>query len=111
MFANSEEGCLLGLERRVLSYKFSSVSEVRAASMIRAMMEKVQTFETFVYLHQSTWHYNPEDSLLHTHRRVHLKSYLANFVCYRKNRQLRRQGDYPFWEMGKYPAPVSRLQQ
>jgi hypothetical protein len=39
------------------------------------MMEAVRTSETLVNLHQSTWHYNPEDSHLHTHRNENFKSY------------------------------------
>jgi surface polysaccharide O-acyltransferase-like enzyme len=40
------------------------------------MMEFVWTSETLVNLYQSTWHYNPEDSHLHTHCHENLKSYM-----------------------------------
>jgi hypothetical protein len=40
-------------------------------------MEAVRTSETLVNFYQTTRCYNPEDSNLHTHRREHLKSYLA----------------------------------
>jgi hypothetical protein len=39
------------------------------------MMEAARTSETLVNFYQTTRHYNPEDSRLHTHRRENLKSY------------------------------------
>jgi hypothetical protein len=54
--------------------KFTNVSEVLAASILRAMiiialiMEAARTSET-VNFYQTTRHYNPEDSHLHTRRR------------------------------------------
>jgi hypothetical protein len=54
---------------------FTSVSEVLAASIIRAI-EAARTSETLVNFRQTTWRYNPEDSHLRTHRRENLKSYL-----------------------------------
>jgi hypothetical protein len=41
---------------------FTNVSEVCTASIIRAMMEEVQTSESLVNSCQSTLSYNPEDS-------------------------------------------------
>jgi hypothetical protein len=35
--------------------------------LIILMMEAAQTSETLVNLYQAAWHYNPEDSHLHTH--------------------------------------------
>jgi hypothetical protein len=43
---------------------FTNVSEVRAASTIRAMMEAARTSETLVNFCQTTQRYNPEDSHL-----------------------------------------------
>jgi hypothetical protein len=42
---------------------------------IALMMEAARTSETLVNFYQTTWHYKPEDSHLHTHRRENLKSY------------------------------------
>jgi hypothetical protein len=39
------------------------------------MMEAARTSETLVNFYQTTRHYNPEDSHLHTHRRENLKFY------------------------------------
>jgi hypothetical protein len=39
------------------------------------MMEAASTSETLVNFYQATRRYNPEDSLLHNHRRENLKSY------------------------------------
>jgi predicted transcriptional regulator len=47
-------------------YEFTNVSEVCTAYIIRALMEAVQTSETLVNSYQSTQHYNPEDSHLHS---------------------------------------------
>jgi hypothetical protein len=55
-------------------YEFTNVSEVCTASIIRALAVAVQTSETSVNSYQSTWCYNPADSLLHTHHRENLKS-------------------------------------
>jgi hypothetical protein len=53
------------------------VVEVLAASIISAMMtEAVRASEMLVNFYQTTWHYNPEDSHLRTHRRENLKSYI-----------------------------------
>jgi hypothetical protein len=55
---------------------FTNVSDVLAASIIRAMMKAAMTPETLVNIYQTTRRYNPEDSHLCTHRRENLKSYL-----------------------------------
>jgi hypothetical protein len=56
------------LLRRVVWYKFTDVSEVLAASIIRAiialMMEVGTTSETLVRIYQTTRRNNPEDSHL-----------------------------------------------
>jgi hypothetical protein len=44
------------------------------------MMEVVQTSETLADSYQSTQHYNPEDSHLHSHRRDNLKSYSEDYL-------------------------------
>jgi hypothetical protein len=49
-----------------------------AASIIRAMMEAVNTSETSVSFYQTTWRSIPEDSHLHTRPRENLKSHLHN---------------------------------
>jgi hypothetical protein len=49
----------------VVGQKFTNVSEVPAASIIRAMMmEAASTSETLVNFYQTTWHNNSEDSHL-----------------------------------------------
>jgi len=56
----------------------TDVSEVRAASIIRAialMMEAARTSETSVDIQLRTRQYIPEDSELHTRRRENLKSH------------------------------------
>jgi hypothetical protein len=59
---------------------FSDVSEVRAASIIRAMialmMEAAHTSETSVENQLRTRQCIPEDSELHTRRRENLKSHM-----------------------------------
>jgi hypothetical protein len=45
---------------------------------IALLMEAARTSETLVNFYQTTWHYNPEDSHLHTHCHENLKSYLGN---------------------------------
>jgi hypothetical protein len=52
--------------------KFTNVSEVIVASIIR-VMEAARTSETFANFYQTTRRYNPEDSHLRTHRREKLK--------------------------------------
>jgi hypothetical protein len=49
----------------VIWYKFTSVSEVLAASIIALIMEAASTSETSVNFYQTTWHNIPEDSHLH----------------------------------------------
>jgi hypothetical protein len=65
----------------VVEEKITNVSEVLAASIIRApsslislMMEAAMTSEMLVNFYQTTRRYNPEDSHLRTHRRENLKS-------------------------------------
>jgi hypothetical protein len=53
----------------------TDVSEIRAVSIIRAMMEAARTSETSVGIQLRTWQYIPEDSELHTRRRENLKSH------------------------------------
>jgi hypothetical protein len=58
----------------------TDVSEVRAASIIRAMMEAARTSETSVDIQLRTRQYIPEDYELHTRRRENLKSHLFSVV-------------------------------
>jgi hypothetical protein len=46
--------------------------------LITMMIGAARTFEMLVNFYQSTWHYNPEDSHLQTHRHENLKSYLKH---------------------------------
>jgi hypothetical protein len=57
----------------------ADVSEVRAASIIRAMMEAARTSETSVKIQLRTRQSIREDSELHTRRRENLKSQIN--VC------------------------------
>jgi hypothetical protein len=69
-----------GLLRRVVWYKFTGVSEVLLASIIRAMialMMAAVTSETPVNFYQTARRNNPEDSHLHTRRRENLKSQMS----------------------------------
>jgi hypothetical protein len=58
-----------GLLGRVVWYKFKDISEVLAASIIKAMIslmtEAANTSETSVNFYQTTRCNNPEDSHLH----------------------------------------------
>jgi hypothetical protein len=62
----------------------TNVSEVRAASIIRAMslidlmLEAARTSETSVNIELRTWHYIPEDSELYTRRSENLKSHIMS---------------------------------
>jgi hypothetical protein len=63
------------MQRRVVTLKWTDVSEVRTASIIRVvnsfndvMMEAVRTSETTVNFNVTTQRYIPEDSKLHTRR-------------------------------------------
>jgi hypothetical protein len=70
---------------RVDWYMITNVSEVCAASIIRALreaawmpaliMQAVRTSETLVNFYLSTRRYNPEDSHLHNQCRENLKTY------------------------------------
>jgi hypothetical protein len=68
---------------RVVWLKFTNVSEVLAASIIiiALIMDAASTSGTSVNFYQSTRHYNPEDSHLHTRRRENLNSYI-NFLVH-----------------------------
>jgi hypothetical protein len=44
---------------------------VRTAYIISAMMEAARTSETLVNFYQTTWRYNPDDSLLRNHLLAH----------------------------------------
>jgi hypothetical protein len=59
----------------------TDVSEVRAASIIIAlMMEAARTSETSVNIQLRTWQYIPEDSELHTRHHENLKSHMPTVV-------------------------------
>jgi hypothetical protein len=62
---------------RVVWCKFTEVSEVLAAFIIRAiaLIEAERISEMSVNFYQTTRHNIPEDSHLHTHRREKLKSH------------------------------------
>jgi hypothetical protein len=60
-----------GVLRCVVWYKFTNVSEV----LIALMMEAASTSEMSVNFYQATWHINPEDSHVRTHRHENLKSH------------------------------------
>jgi hypothetical protein len=65
------------MQRHVVSLKWTDVSEVRTASIIRVialMMEAVRTSYTSVYFNVTTRRYIPQDSKLHTRLRDKLKS-------------------------------------
>jgi hypothetical protein len=73
------------LLRRVVWKKFTDVSEVLAAFIIRAMramitlmMEAASTSEMLINVYQIIWCNNPGDSHLHTRRCENLKSH--NFI-------------------------------
>jgi hypothetical protein len=83
-----------GLLRRVALVR-TDVSEEPVASLIRVtkigelgkrslilvtlMMEALSSYETSI-LTRATWRNNPEDTILHSHRRENLKSYKFRFV-------------------------------
>jgi hypothetical protein len=67
------------LLRRVVWWKFTSVSEVLTVSIIALMMEAARTSETWVKIYQTALRYNPEDSIfilgeekLKSHKIAHL---------------------------------------
>jgi hypothetical protein len=67
-----------GLLRCVVWYKYTDVSEVLTASIIRAivlLMEAARTSETSGNVYQTTRRKSPENSHLHTRRRKNLKSH------------------------------------
>jgi hypothetical protein len=63
---------------RVLNWMSTDVSEVCAASIIRAMMEAAHTSEMSVDILLRTCQYIPEDSELHTRSCENLKSQMCN---------------------------------
>jgi hypothetical protein len=63
--------------RRVVRQKFTDVSEVFSASIIRAII--ANTSGTSVNFYQTTRRNIPEESHLHTRRRENLKSHKENF--------------------------------
>jgi hypothetical protein len=62
---------------------FTDVSEMLAASVIRAIMEAASTSKTSVNFYQTTRRNNPEDNYPHTRRRENLKSHYKScaLVC------------------------------
>jgi hypothetical protein len=68
-----------GIYCHVVKQMSTNVSEVHAASIIRAlMMEAARTSETSVNICLTTWQYIPEDSEFHTRCRENLKSHKYN---------------------------------
>jgi hypothetical protein len=64
--------------RRVVSQKFTDVSGMLTAAIIRVighMIRTVSTSETSVNFYETTRRKTPEDSHLHIHRRENLKSH------------------------------------
>jgi hypothetical protein len=55
---------ILGYSARVVSLKYTDVSEVRTASIIRVVMEAVRTSETSVNSNETTQRCIPEDCIL-----------------------------------------------
>jgi hypothetical protein len=53
----------------------ANVSKVLTVSIVRAMMEAVNTSETSAYFYQATRRNIPKDNHLHTCNRMNLKSY------------------------------------
>jgi hypothetical protein len=65
------------MERQLVTFNLTDVSEMRTASIIIVLlMEAVTTSETSVNFNVSTRRYIPEVSKLHTHRRENLKSHV-----------------------------------
>jgi hypothetical protein len=58
----------------------TDVSDVRAATIIRSMMEAARTSETSVDMVLRTRQNIPEDSELHTRRRENLKSHKMELI-------------------------------
>jgi hypothetical protein len=69
-----------GLLRHLVSWKFTDVSVVFAASIIREMMEAASTSETSVNFHQTIQRSNQEGKHLRTLRRENL-IYGRSNVC------------------------------
>jgi hypothetical protein len=81
-------GVSSGLLRRVAWQKFTDVSEVLAASIIRAMT--VSTSETSENFYHTTRRNFPEDNRLHIRRRENLKSHKAFNYMERRRRGIGR---------------------
>jgi hypothetical protein len=79
--------------RRVVTLKLIDVSKVHTASFISLITEKVRISETSGNLKVTTRPYIPEDSILHTRRRVNLKSHTDGSMISadRRNRQSHKQ--------------------
>jgi hypothetical protein len=67
-------------------YEFINVSEVCTVSIIRAMMEALQTSEMMINSYLSTQHYNPEDGYLHSHLYENLTSLLHTVLQHKQQR-------------------------
>jgi hypothetical protein len=63
-----------GISRRVVSYKFTDVSEVFTASIIAMMMEATSSYETSATSAVLQRYNKLEDSHLHIYSRQNLKS-------------------------------------
>jgi hypothetical protein len=75
---------LLWLLRHVVWWKFTDVTELIAASIIRVTSKPrapASTSETSVNFYQTTRHNNPQDSHVHTCRRENLKFHGLTLVC------------------------------
>jgi hypothetical protein len=64
-------------------WKLTSVSEVFAASIIKAMMimtEAENTSETLATFYETTWHYSPEESHLLIHHYPYIFTLFQNNI-------------------------------
>jgi hypothetical protein len=62
------------MQRRVVTLKWTDVSKVLTACIIKAialMMEAVRTYETSVHFNKPTWRYISEDYKRHFHEFVY----------------------------------------
>jgi hypothetical protein len=72
---------LKNFANKAVYLKFRNFWDIlRAAPIIRAMMEAARTSETSVDISLTTRQYIPEDSELHTRRRENLKSHKAVYL-------------------------------
>jgi hypothetical protein len=67
-----------GMKRHV-DLEQTDVSEVRTASIIKAIMEAVCTSQTSVYSNETTRRYFPEGSNIYVRRCGNLKSFLLGY--------------------------------